>query len=261
MTNSAQPLAGRGIVITRPAGESQQLATLIRDAGGVPLSYPAMDILDAPDPAALEAVIDRLHEFDLAIFISPTAVHRALPRILARRALPQTLRCAAIGPGGVRALQQFAIRDVIAPDAGSARHDSESLLATRFLQNVGGMRVVIFRGDGGRELLRDALIARGASVETVSCYRRAAPSWDGAPLAQAMARGEVAAVIVTSSEGLRRFCDRVGATGTALLRDMPLVVPHPRIAAAARAMGMNRVHETVTGDAALLAAVVRQLTS
>ncbi len=259
--SSAQPLAGRGIVITRPAGESQRLAALIREAGGVPLLYPALEILDAADPAALDAVIDRLHDFALAIFISPTAVHKAMARIVALRVLPADLRCAAIGPGGVRALQAFGVREVIAPDADNARHDSESLLATRFLQNVGGKRVVIFRGDGGRELLRDALIARGASVETVACYRRVAPSWDGLPLLQAWARGEVAAVIVTSSEGLRRFCDRLGEAGTARLRATPIIVPHPRIAAAARAMGMTCVEETVTGDAALLAAVVRRVNS
>jgi uroporphyrinogen-III synthase len=256
-----QPLAGRGVVITRPAGEAQRLAALIRAAGGVPLSYPAIEIVDPPDPGALDAVIDRLDDFDLAIFISPSAVHKAMARILARRVLPGALRYAAIGPGGVRALQQFGIREVIAPAADSLRHDSESLLAAGFLQNVGGMRIVIFRGDGGRELLREALSARGASVEAVTSYRRAPPSWDSAPLLQAWARGEVAAVIVTSSEGLRHFCDRLGAEGEARCRATPIIVPHPRIAAAARAMGMNCVVESVSGDEALLAAVLRRVSS
>jgi uroporphyrinogen-III synthase len=221
------------------------------------LLYPGIEILDPPDPAALDAVIDRLEDFDLAIFISPSAVHKAMTRIRARRALPQHLRCAAIGPGGVRALHQFGISEVIAPAAGSERHDSESLLATDFLQDVSGMRVVIFRGDGGRELLRDALSARGARVEAVTCYRRAPPSWDSAPLVQAWARGKVAAVIATSSEGLRQFCERLGAEGTARCRATPLIVPHPRIAEAARAMGMNNVVESGSGDAALLAALLR----
>lgn len=257
--NARQPLAGRAVVITRPAGESARLASLIRDAGGVPLAYPGIEIADAPDAAALAQVIDRLDDFDLAIFISPSAVQQAMQRILKRRALPKTLRCAAIGPGGVRALRQFGVEEVIAPAADSAQHDSESLLASRFLQNVAGKRVVIFRGDGGRELLRDALIERGAQVEAVACYRRVPPTWDAAPLLQAWARGEVAAVIVTSSEGLRHFCDRLGAAGTAYCRETPLFVPHPRIAAAARALGMTRVVETVTGDEALMAGVLRSV--
>lgn len=254
-----QPLAGRSIVITRPAGEAQRLQGLIRDAGGVPLLYPGIEILDPPDPAALDAVIDRLEAFDLAIFISPSAVHRAMTRIRARRTLPGQLRCAAIGPGGARALQSYGVRDVITPAAHSVQYDSESLLAADFLQNVGGLRVAIFRGDGGRELLRETLMARGALVEAVTCYRRSPPQWDSAPLLQAWARGEVAAVIATSSEGLINFYGRLDAAGKACCRDTPLIVPHPRIAAAARALGMQRIVESAAGDEALMAAALRPL--
>jgi uroporphyrinogen-III synthase len=147
-------LAGRGIVITRPAGEAGRLAALIRDAGGEPLLYPAIVILDAPDVRALDAVIERLDDFDLAIFISPSAVEKAMARITARRALPATLRCAVIGPGGARALQRFGVTGVIAPQG---RYDSETLLASCYMQNVRGQRIVIFRGDGGRELLGKTL--------------------------------------------------------------------------------------------------------
>lgn len=256
----SEPRAGRGIVITRPAGESQRLAALIREAGGVPLVYPAIEILDAPDPVQLEEAMRRLDEFDLAIFVSPSAVHKALARILARRALPSTLRCAAIGPGGVRALRRFGVNDVLAPAPGSARFDSEALLALDFLQQVRGKRVVIFRGDGGRELLGDTLAARGARVEAVTCYRRGKPTFDATVLNAAGQRGEIAAVIVTSSEGLRNLCDHLGTTGVAWLRDTPVVVPHPRIAAAARELGMRRVVESASGDEALAATAMRQVT-
>ena len=254
--NSNSPLKDRAIVITRPAGEAQRLTALIREAGGVPLLYPAIEILDAPDPRALDAVIERLDDFDLAIFISPSAVDKAMTRISARRALPAKLRCAAIGPGGVRALQRFGITGVIAPQG---RFDSESLLASTFMQNVTGKNVVIFRGDGGRELLADTLTARGAQVESVTCYRRAKPALDTAPLLDAWSRGEVAAVIVTSSEGLRNFCEMLGAPGAAFLRNTLMIVPHPRIAAVARELRMTCVVESASGDEALVATVIRQL--
>lgn len=253
--NNQQPLAGRSVVITRPAAESQRLQTLIREAGGVPLLCPALQILDAPDTAALDAAIARLHEFDLAIFVSPSAVHKAMTRITARRTLPLTLRCAAIGPGGARALHRFGVSDVIAPPADSARYDSESLLASQFLQDVRGKRVVIFRGDGGRELLRDTLVARGAQVQTVACYRRGKPTFDPAPLLAAWARGAVAAVIVTSSEGLAHFSEHLGPAGEAYLRDTPVIVPHPRIAAAARERGLQRIVESAAGDEAMVGAL------
>lgn len=250
--STAATLAGRGIVITRPAEEARRLAALIREAGGEPLLYPAIAILDAPDPRALDAVIDRLAEFNLAIFISPSAVNKALPRIVARRALPPTLRCAVIGPGGVAALQRFGVNEVIVPQG---RYDSESLLASSCLQQVRGLRIVIFRGDGGRELLGDTLAARGALVEYAACYRRGKPAFDAAPLLRAWEEKHIAAVIVTSSEGLHNFCAHIGAAGVAWLRQTPLVTPHPRIAAAARELGMLSVVETQSGDEALVGAL------
>lgn len=251
--------ARRGIVITRPAGEVERLAALIRAAGGVPLLYPTIDILDALDPRPLDDAIARLDEFDLAIFISPSAVAKAMTRIRSRRTLPPRLKCAAIGPGGVRALQRFGVNDVIAPAPDSARHDSEALLAAAFLRDLRGKRVVIFRGDGGRELLRDTLAARGAVVEAVTCYRRAKPTFDAALLIGAWQRDEVAALIATSSEGLGNLCEHLGAAGEPWLRDTPTVVPHPRIAAAARDLGLRQVVVCAAGDEALAATAMHQV--
>jgi uroporphyrinogen-III synthase len=257
--SSTRQLAGRGVVITRPAGEAQRLAGLISDAGGVPLLYPAIDILDTPEAGALNAAIDRLDDFDLAIFISPSAVDKAMSRIRARRAFPAKLRCAAIGPGGVRALQRFGIADVITPPDHAGRHDSESLLASEFMQNVTGRRIVMFHGDGGRELLGKTLVARGAHVEAVTCYRRGKPAWDAAPLMRAWAQGEVAAVIITSSEGVRNLFEKLDAVGQTYLRHTLVAVPHPRIAAVARELGMTQVAESASGDVALVQTVIHHL--
>lgn len=256
-------LAGRGIVITRPAGEAGRLAALVRDAGGEALLCPAIEILDVSkgmsDALALDAVIGRLDEFNMAIFVSPSAVDKAMTRIVAQRALPPTLRCAAIGPGSVRALARFGVsgvHDVIKPPA---QYDSEGLLALPALHDVRGKRVVIFRGDGGRELLAQTLAARGAHVEVAACYRRGKPVFDAALLLDAWQRGQVAAVVVTSSEGLRNFVEHIGAAGQAMLKNTPVVVPHPRIAAVARELGVAQVVESGTGDEALLQALVDTL--
>jgi len=55
--------------------------------------------------------------------------------------------------------------------------DSDGLLALPQFVEVAGKSVVIFRGAGGRDVLRDALLARGARVVAqVDCYRRARPT-------------------------------------------------------------------------------------
>lgn len=249
-------LAGRGIVVTRPAHQVEALAGLIRAAGGNPIVFPTLEILDPADPQPLLGAIRRLETYDLAIFISPNAVTRVMSRMAGQRSWPAALRTAAIGKGGVRELNRFGIDGVIAPERS---FDSERLLEMPQLQAISGQRVLIFRGDGGRELLGDALAARGAHVDYVACYRRARPQADATPLLQAWARNEIHALIVTSSEGLRNLSDMLGEAGRPWLQQTLMLVPHPRIAAAARALGCVHVNETMPGDDGLFEALLLQL--
>lgn len=249
-------LNGRGIVITRPAQQSAGLAGLVRDAGGNPFIFPALEILDPADMQPLHDVIDRLESFDLAIFISPNAVRRAMDRIIAQRPWPPGLRVAAIGKGGVMELARYGIGDVIAPERN---FDSERLLAMPQLQAPSGQRVLILRGDGGRELLGEALAARGARVEHVACYRRARPLADAAPLLAAWSQDRVHATVVTSSEGLRNLFVMLGEEGKPRLQHTPLLVPHPRIAAVARDLGCTKVIETAAGDDGLFDGLLQLL--
>ena len=244
-----QPLSGKGIVVTRPAHQAAHLAELIRAAGGRAILFPVIEIVEVEDLQPLLALIDRLDEFDLAIFISPNAVNKAMNLIKARRALPTHLQLAAIGRSGVRELRHFGVPTVIAP---AARFDSEALLELPALRDVAGKRIVIFRGDGGRELLGDTLTARGAAIEYAECYRRGRPQLDATPLLKAWARNEVHAITGSSSEGLRNLYDLVGKLGQSWLKKTPLFVPHPRIEQAARELGLATVVLTAQGDEGLV---------
>ncbi len=217
----AAELSGRAILVTRPRAQAAGLARLIEQAGGQAHLFPAIEIEEVPPPAAL----GRLEEFDLAIFVSPTAVAKAMPHV---RKLP---RVAAVGAGTRRQLEKHGVADVIAPSTGA---DSEALLAVAELQNPAGLRIAILRGDGGRALLGETLPARGARVEHVTCYRRLRPQ---AP-ARAWRAGELAAVTVSSGQGLANLFEVLDA---ALLRATPLFVPHARIAEQARTLHAREV--------------------
>jgi uroporphyrinogen-III synthase len=247
---SAPDLAGRRVVVTRPAGQAAHMAALIRAAGGEPLLYAALEIFEAADPGPALALIDRLETFDLAIFISANAVDKGLALVRSRRDWPPGLRVATVGPGSARALQRHGFAAVIAP---AERYDSEGLLALPELQRAAGKRVLIFRGEGGRELLGDTLAARGAAVEYAQCYRRGRPHADPTPLLARCARRELDAFTVTSSQGLANLHAMLGEAGRGCLQDTPLFVPHERIAAVARALGVRTVVLTAPGDAGLVA--------
>lgn len=233
---ASRPLDGKAILVTRPRAQAEGLARLIEGAGGKAHLLPAIEIEDVPPPAAL----GRIHEFDLAIFVSPTAVAKALPHV---RELP---RAAAVGAGTRRELEKRGITDVIAPTAGA---DSEALLALPELGQVKGKRIAILRGDGGRALLGETLAARGARVEHVTCYRRLRPQ----AAARAWQRGELAALTVSSGQGLANLFE---VLDPGLLRATPLFVPHPRIAEQARGLGAQQVVLAGHSDEQMLDALV-----
>jgi uroporphyrinogen-III synthase len=244
------PLAGRHIVVTRPAGQAEPLVSAIENAGGIAVRFPVLAIADIEDRRPLNDIATRLDQYDLAVFVSPNAVYKALSVLTAQRPWPARLRVATVGKSSKSELKRFGIADVIAP---AGRFDSEALLELPELQALSGKRVVIFRGDGGRELLGDTLKERGASVDYVTCYRRSLPQADAAPLLKLWEGRQLDAFVVTSSEGLRNLLKLLGDAGARRLKQTPLFVPHARIAEEARKLGLQCVLLTAPGDAGVLA--------
>jgi uroporphyrinogen-III synthase len=251
-----KPLAGRHVVVTRPAGQATHLAEALVDLGAKPVLFPVLAIIDVDDRKPMLDLTLRLDQFDIAVFISPNAVKKALDIILAHRVWPVSLRVATIGKSSEGQLAKYTIGNIGPIIAPQWRFDSEALLAEPEMQDVAGKRIVIFRGDGGRELLGDTLSERGAYVEYAECYRRGKPDLDAAPLLKLWEADALDAITITSSEGLRNLSDMIGPLGQAWLRKTPVFVSHPRIAAQAEALGLRRVIPTGAADDGLISGLL-----
>jgi uroporphyrinogen-III synthase len=235
-------LRGRGVLVTRPAALAAPLAERIERAGGRAIVFPTIEIVDLPRPDAFA----RLGDFALAIFVSPTAVQRALGGV---GAWPRSLAVAAVGEGTRRALERAGFADVIAPREGA---DSEALLAAPGLARFSGTRVLIVRGAGGRELLGESLRERGCVVELAECYRRVPPVADARPLLADWDAGRIDAATVFSREA---FDNLAALAGAARLSRTPLFVAHARIAEHAARRGLAGLLAG-PGDDALVARLV-----
>jgi uroporphyrinogen-III synthase len=222
-------IAGRGVLVTRPRELARGLAELIERRGARAILFPALEIEPLPAPAALA----RLREFDLVVFVSPSAVRAA-------GALPHDVPAAAVGAGTARELENAGVRRVIVPAQGA---DSEALLAAAQMQSMDGKRVLIVRGEGGRALLGDTLARRGAKVQYAECYRRRRPRADAAPVVSLWRKRALHALTVSSAEALDNLLAMLGAE---LVQGTPLFVPHARVADHARRAG---VQETVLAGA------------
>jgi uroporphyrinogen-III synthase len=226
--SAQRPLEGLGVVITRPREPAEDAARVLEREGARAFVFPTLAIEDAPPGPELEAAIESLPRASLAIFVSANAVEKGLAAVRARREWPPGVEVAAVGEATAQALRNSGFAHVISP---RERHDSEALLQAPRLLAVEGQNIIVFRGEGGRELLKQALEARGARVSYAQCYRRVRPAADSAALLHAWDRGEVHAVSALSAETLENFVALLGAEADRRLSSVVLVVPHEAIAA------------------------------
>lgn len=257
--SKTQLLSGLSVLVTRPAHQATYLVNKIREMGGNPVLFPVLEISDSKDLQPLLNAIDRLDEFDLAIFVSPNAVDKAMHLIQAkRRVIPPHLKIAAVGESSANKLKSYGVNEIIVP---IGRSDSEALLEMAELQQVLNKHIVIFRGNDGRRLLGDTLIRRGARLEYIECYRRDKPKTDPSPLLSSWSNNTLHAVIVTSSEGLHNLFDMIGKVGQQLLKKTPLFTAHERIADVAKELGLTNVHVTTAGDEGLVQGLLQYFLS
>jgi uroporphyrinogen III methyltransferase/synthase len=261
------------VVVTRPLGQSAGLLALLAAAGFEPLEFPLIDIGPVADAAPLRAALDELyapepHGYALVVFVSPNAIDQTFGALAS--AWPVNLPIGVVGPGSVAALARQGVAapvyTVISPAAEvDARYDSEALHAAidaHFgADGLRDKRVLIVRGDGGREWLAERLTEAGAKVEKVAAYRRIVPEpsmrkWERV---HELLAGVPHAWLLTSSEGVRNLDElareHLTADETERLKLAPLVAPHPRIAEAARQAGFDRITVSGAGDERIVQAL------
>jgi uroporphyrinogen-III synthase len=226
MTNKDRSLAGMGVVVTRPVHQAEGLCQLIESFGGKAIRFPTLAISAPHDPAIVQRIIDRLEDYQMAIFTSANAVRWGLHWGLAGRfAEVPTLQRVAIGKATAQALAQCAVP---AHWVSPPPFNSEALLTLPVLQAVAGLSIVIFAGEGGRALLGATLEQRGAQVTKASVYRRSLPAVTMDPLLQYWKQGEIQAVVVTSIESLKNLFVLADAVAKSWLCRTPMVVVSSR---------------------------------
>lgn len=226
------------LIVTRPRPQCAAWLARLSELGVQAVALPLIEILPARDPAPVVEAWGRLPDVDLVVFVSPNAVEQFFGH--ADRLWPAHTLAACVGPGSAQALIERGVPDdqIVQPAADAASLDSEHLwqqLSPR--RDWAGARVLLLRGDGGREWLAERLTAEGAQVEAVTTYHRAGPRFDAAEqsLLDAIRAEPTAFVWLFSS------AEAVGHLHGAGLTGQRAIATHARIAEAARAAGFDPV--------------------
>ncbi len=194
---AAGPLSGRRVLVTRPAGQGDDLAALVRAAGGECLAVPVIRVEDPPSWEPLDEAIRAAATFDWIVFASVNGVRGFARRLrglgLDARSLG-TARLAAIGTATQTALEAAGF----ACDLTPATFRSEGLAAA-FADVPAGGRFLLVRADKGRDVLRNELVARGHHVREVAAYTSRPDDAVDADTLAAIDRTGIDWVTVTSS--------------------------------------------------------------
>jgi uroporphyrinogen-III synthase len=223
------------VLSTRPAHQAGPLEQTLRDSGFQVLAFPTIEIVAAAPGPQLDSLAGRIGEYDCALFVSRNAVDHAM-RVVAPVQWPSSVRLGVIGKGTSKALARHGLAATINP---TGSFNSEGLLAAPALQRIGGMRVVIFRGQQGRNLLGDTLRERGAQVTYVEVYRRALPSYPAGYFNRLTAERFPQIAVFTSAEGLRNCFEMIDPDAAARMRGIPWVLISDRMRETARDLGHN----------------------
>ena len=226
------------LIVTRPRPQCAAWLARLADLGVDARALPLIEILPARDPGPVRAAWAALAAVDLAVFVSPNAVEHFFAQ--AGGAWPAHTLAACVGPGSAQVLAAHGVPAdlIVQPAADAASLDSEHLwdqLAPR--RDWAGARVLLLRGDGGREWLAERLAEAGASVEAVTAYHRAGPRFSAAEQAvldAVLARPQDHVWLFSSAEA-------VGHLQGHPLVGQRAIATHPRIADAARAAGFAPV--------------------
>ncbi len=265
-------MSSRAIVITRPWQQARDLVQALQNqVPGVRLhALPLFEIAALDDLRQLYQYQQRLADYALLAFVSPNAIDAWFSSLQTNPAAPQLppqLAISVMGEGSrLKLLQwQSVLKDntVFAP-SNPHQTDSETLLHDLQKLDWQGKRVLIVRGDSGRELLANGLQALGAVVDTVVAYQRLKPVWDSSRkqvLRDLLEQENL--WVITSSEALRNLHEGLTLLQipdlVAKLQKQRMIMPHSRIAETAQALGFNQTRLTASGDAALLQALVSEL--
>lgn len=226
------------VLVTRPGQQGLSLCQQLEQVGVASIHHPLITIQAGRELAHLPEQIDH---FDIVIAVSQHAVTFAAQIMLqAEKSWPSTISYLAVGQKTAHVLSKATQQQVHYPDIS----DSEHLLNQATLLNVRNKKVLILRGNGGRELIYDTLVARGANVEYIEAYQRNNRAFNADVHIPQWQKEHVNKLIVTSSGQLNHFIEMMNSTQLNWIFKLTLYVPSERIAIEAHQLGFVSVVNT-----------------
>ena len=217
-TDTARPLRGKRILVTRTREQSASFSERLRKLGATPFEFPVIRIVPPLDWQPLDNALRHLcgttfSYYNWLIFTSINGVESVFARLNEfGLALPvaSATRVAAIGPATAATLARYGVQTDLVPGEYIAEGVATALIedAQRWGASLAGKRILLPRASAARDVLVTELQAAGAIVDEVAAYRTLPVSSDdaqGREVARMLQAGELDVLTFTSSSTVRNF--------------------------------------------------------
>lgn len=254
--NPAAALNGLRVLVTRANTQASPLCKLIEQAGGRAVHYPMLALQATPNDPSIARANAQLASYDKLIFVSTNAVQFGFD-VLDREALSSRVQFACVGEPTAQALRQHGCKNILQP---LRDFSSEGLLSLSAFEDVAAQRILLVRGQGGRELLKQTLELRGATVDYLECYQRLQPNIDYQPLRESIRAMGIDVISCSSNQALEHLLQLVP---DAQLFDIAFLPISTAMRDKAQQAGFNYIIKTATNasDEAILESLCNFQTS
>lgn len=238
-TDRNNRLSGRRILVCRPQPKADETCAALREAGADARPLPMLAIQPRPLDGRDRSLLQELDQYQKVIAVSPSAATQLLEQL--EHWWPQWpigIEWWGPGPGTARVFEDAGLQ-AHCPRQG---HDTEALLAEPAFDaaTIADQRVLIAKGQGGRETLIEGLTERRARIDTLTLYERRPIEWSAQTVEATFRDFHPDTILALSGETLKNLLDLVQNTEAAVTR-CTLVVPVERVAARAGDAGFSDV--------------------
>jgi len=242
------------ILVTRSVHQSENLCSMIEQLGWQAIRFPVIEIKAKQLSLQDDLYKQKIEQYQYLFFVSVNAVNFVLPLFSGKIETLQKISCIAVGKATFKALANIGIKSALVPLKG---FNSESILAMPELQVMAGQHCLIVRGSGGRELLAQTLLERGAKVDYLEVYARVMPRHDTSEVETYLLDESLTAIVIYSGDALHNLVKMLAKQEIIKkLQNVPLVVISNRVQEIAKKNGFKKI---IVADQASDSAMIKAL--
>lgn len=225
-------LSGLTIINTRPTERGQALTNALVAAGAMVEVIPLVENIPIPLLAEQRQYLLNLDLYDVVFVVSPTAAELGLSLLSDYwPQWPVAVQWLAVGEATANVLRSYQLQPIV-----PQQETSEGLLQLPMIQQLQqGQKMLVLRGQGGRNLVKENLQQQGVKVDYLDLYQRQVPSNSQQLWQQQTTRPDLA--VISSGEILQSWQQLVGE----VFKQIPVVVISMRLANLAQQLGCQQI--------------------